>query len=183
MSRERWYYFLSIEKDFMRTLDFAHLNSANFSTFSNEYAKLLLIIGSEVDVVAKLICDQVSSPTNVRNIDDYRRVITSAFQGMHTIEIDISRFQLRFSPWKSWNPNIAQSPIWWKAYNEVKHERDINFSKATQENAANALCRLLALLLYYFKDDGHLQPYPSLLEYGFPSYLVTESGKKPPGLR
>jgi hypothetical protein len=59
MAEEAWYYFLSIEKDFVPTIDFVHLSSVNAKAYSNEYAKLLLLIGSEVDVIAKRLCKKV----------------------------------------------------------------------------------------------------------------------------
>jgi hypothetical protein len=43
-----WRYFISIEADFVETLNFVDLDPKNGSAFSNEYAKLLLLIGSEV---------------------------------------------------------------------------------------------------------------------------------------
>jgi hypothetical protein len=158
VSLERWYYFLSIEKDFVRTLDFVHLCPPNFKSFSNEYAKLLLLAGREVDVVAKLLCDKVKPGAKAENIKDYRDIITAGFQGMHDVEIDIARYSMKLKPWASWDRSVAQSPAWWTAYNNVKHERDKNFPEANQENALNSVCGLLALLLYYLKDEGHLQP-------------------------
>ena len=179
MAEEAWYYFLSIEKDFVRTIDFVFLSAANGKAYSHEYAKLLLLIGSEVDVIAKRLCKKVSPSDRAENIDDYRKVITNAFPGMHEIEIDIARFGLKIKPWLSWSG--PSSPDWWRAYNNVKHERDKNFPNANQENTLNALCGELALLLYLFKEDPHLQPYPDILNYGFPDYMVTEGGKKLPG--
>jgi hypothetical protein len=39
MSNQAWYYFLSLEKDFVGTIDCIHLDPANFKAFSNEYAQ------------------------------------------------------------------------------------------------------------------------------------------------
>jgi hypothetical protein len=181
MSNQAWYYFLSLEKDFVGTIDFIHLDPANFKAFSNEYAKLLLLIGSEIDVVAKMLCEKTDPTKRSVNIEDYRSIITTHFSGMHTIEIEIARFKLKIKPWKSWDPQIGRSPDWWRAYNNVKHERDKNFSDANQENTLLALCGLLALHLYFQKDEPHLQPYPELLDYGFPKHFVTEGGKQLPG--
>jgi hypothetical protein len=159
-----------------------HLDSANEQTYSNEFAKLLLLIGSEVDVVAKMICKNTAPSKSVKNIEDYRDVIVSNFPGMHAVEIEISTYAMKIQPWLSWDPVTSASPRWWKAYNNVKHERDINFTDANQKHTLQALCGLLSLLLYLCKDEAHLQPYPKLLEYGFPSYLVTSSTKILPGV-
>lgn len=181
MSYEPWYYFLSLEKDFVGTIDFVHLHAANAKTFSNEYAKLILLIGSEVDVVAKMLCQSVAPGQKAENIDLYRTIITDAFPGMHTIEIDITKFAMKVQPWLNWDPAVAQSPNWWKSYNNVKHQRDKSFSDANQESTLNAICGLLALLLYYFRKEGHLQPSPEILNYDFPRHLVVGGKKKLPG--
>jgi hypothetical protein len=181
MTHQVWFYFLSIEKDFVQTLDFVHLHPANAKTFSNEYAKLLLLIGSEVDVVAKMLCRKIAPDKKAGDIDDYRSIIMAQFAGMNTVEIEIPKFNMKVQPWLIWDPKIAKSPDWWRAYNNVKHERDKCFPDANQVNTLYALCGLLSLLLYFYKDEPHLQPYPEILDYGFPSHIVTEGGKKLPG--
>lgn len=182
MSDERWYYFLSIERDFIRTIDYVELHPDNSTAFSNEYAKLMLLIGSEIDVVAKLLCAREAPDQSARNIIQYRTILTTRFTGLHTIEIDIARYKMKIKPWLSWNPENPSSPAWWTAHNAIKHERDKHFLKANQRNTVEALCGLLALLLYWFKDEYHLQPYPDLLNYGFPQFLVAEGGQRPPGV-
>lgn len=182
MSDARWHYFLSIEKEFVRTIDFVELHQKNAKSFSNEYAKLLLLIGSEVDVVAKMLCTREAPAQNAKNILDYRNVLMGSFNGLHTVEIELPRYKLKLQPWLSWGAVNPTSPAWWTAHNNVKHERDKNFDEANQENTVQALCGLLALLLYWFKDDPHLQPYPELLNHGFPEFIVTEGGKNLPGV-
>jgi hypothetical protein len=48
-----WHYFLMLERDFAATAAFVEPHVSNHKTFSDRYAGLLLLIGSEVDVVAK----------------------------------------------------------------------------------------------------------------------------------
>jgi hypothetical protein len=182
MSNQIWYYFLSIERDFIRTIDFVHLDVKNSGAFSNEYAKLLLLIGSETDVVAKMLCNKIDATKEAENIEDYRSIIRAKFPGMHTIEIEIARFGLKVQPWSSWDPTIGNSPSWWKAHNHVKHERDKNFPEANQLNTLHALCGLFALHLYMQKDLSDLEPFPALLNFGFPEYLWTNFSKKLPGV-
>lgn len=176
---QSWLYFLSLERDFIRTSDYVAISSDNRATYSNEYAKLLLLIGSEVDVRCKALCRSVHSSSEADGIGRYRQELCSAFQGMHAIEIEISRFAMTVRPWASWAK--ANRPIWWDAYNNIKHKRDACFDEANQQNVLEALCGLLAIHLYLHRDSPHLQPYPEVLEYGFPSYLVTSGRKALPG--
>jgi hypothetical protein len=180
MDRNRWYYFLSIERDFQRTIDYVDLHPDNHQTFSNEYAKLMLLIGSEVDVVAKLLCADVSPSSRRENILDYCSVITQRFSDIHDIEIKVDRYPATVKPWSSWAPGVEHSPDWWTAHNKVKHERDAHFPKANLENTLHGLCGLMTLLLYLHRDDPHLQPYPQLLNWDFPDYVVSGGGKKLP---
>jgi len=68
-----WRYFISIETDFVETLNFVDLDPRNGSAFSNEFAKLLLLIGSEVDVVAKMIFKGVAGHEAAHRINGYYR--------------------------------------------------------------------------------------------------------------
>ena len=182
MKLSHWFYFLSLERDFNRALNYVELAQTNYHAYSNEYAKLLLLSGSELDVVAKLICTKCDPTQNAKNIMDYRSVLTATFPGIHTVKIDIPRYRIASEPWADWGLATPTSPSWWKAYNNVKHKRDQFFSEANQENTLNALCGLLVLLLYHYRDETHLQPYPELFDCGFPSYLVTESRPQLPGM-
>jgi hypothetical protein len=182
VSHDRWYYFLSIERDFIKTIDFVEIHPQNENTYSNEYAKLLLLIGSEVDVVAKMLCEQAAPGRLRRNIIDYKNALTKTFAGFYEVEIDAPRYELKIEPWESWAMPGAVSPSWWQAYNSVKHNRSTAFSLASQKNTLHALCGLLAMLLYLYRSEGNLQPYPELLNHGFPDYIVTNGGKALPGV-
>ena len=142
MDLSPWHYFLSLERDFERSINYVELASSNGNTFSNEFAKLLLLVGSEVDVVAKALCRAVNPNSAASNITQYRDTITSAFQGMYEIEIDVPRYQLSYRPWVSWGQPEPISPDWWKAYNAVKHDRVQCFHQANLNNTVQALTGL-----------------------------------------
>jgi hypothetical protein len=115
MSLQRWHYFLSIERDFGRTLEYVELDDANANAFSDAYAKLLLLIGSEVDVVAKMLCNKVASTQKAENIRHYQTILTAHFPGMHGVEIDLPRYLTARKPWESWGASPATPPGWWQA--------------------------------------------------------------------
>lgn len=182
MDMQPWHYFLSLERDLARTIDFVEIDNANSCAFSNEFVKLLLLVGSEVDVMAKILCAKAAPDQRYRDIVDYRNILTSAFKGIHTIEMLIPRYRLAIKPWSDWDPAIAKSPGWWAAYNDVKHERDKNFRSANQRHVLEAFSGLMALLLYHYGSNFYFHSLPQLLWCeGFQHSLTSVPNFTPPG--
>lgn len=129
---------------------------ANFSVFSVELAHLLFAAASEVDVVAKLICEQVSPAAPRENINDYKATLLPNFPNLPDVEVFVPRYGLSFRPWTHWSG--AQNPIWWRSYNKVKHERDEHFNQATLKNSLNALGALLLLTFHYYSRKLAVEP-------------------------
>ncbi|CAN7570174.1 hypothetical protein [Pararhizobium sp. LjRoot238] len=163
-------------------LDYVELHEANANSFGDNFAKLLLAVGSEIDVIAKAICADVAPNERASNILHYRDILKASFNGIHNASIDIMRTGDPLTPWDSWGQADARSPNWWRAYNDVKHDRVVNFDQATQRNALNALGGLLVLNMYYYRTVAHPEPYPQLLHSGFPDHLVLGSRKRMPGI-
>lgn len=176
-----WQHFLALESDFAATSRYVEFSRQNFATFSVEYAKLLLAIGSEVDVLCKVICGKVDSTAKRDNINDYRACLTAHTQ-IACEEVLIRRYNLAFKPWADWAS--GQNPSWWSSYNNVKHRRDSNFSEANLENCANAIAGLFSVVLYCHtaeKSADSLEPYPVLLgREKEPGHLLLEEGYEVP---
>lgn len=176
-----WHHFLALESDFAATSRFVEFSTQNFTTFSIEYAKLLLAIGSEVDVLCKIICEKIDSTAKPKNIDHYRACMTAHTQ-ITSEEVLIRRYNLAFKPWSDWASE--KNPGWWRSYNNVKHQRDSHFSEANLENCANAISGLFAVVIYCHKAEksvDSLEPSPILLgREREPSHLLTESGYEIP---
>ena len=47
-----WKQYIMLEKEFRKTVKYVALDSINFETYSDAYVKLLIQIGSEVDIVS-----------------------------------------------------------------------------------------------------------------------------------
>lgn len=176
-----WQHFLALEADFAATSRYVEFSPQNFSAFSIEYAKLLLAVGSEIDVLCKIICKEVDSAAKRGNINDYRACLTAHTQ-IASEEALIRRYSLAFKPWADWAS--GKIPSWWQSYNNVKHQRDAHFSEANLENCANAIAALFAIVLYCHKAErsaDSLEPYPVLLgREKEPGHLSLEPGYSVP---
>jgi hypothetical protein len=168
-----WQHFLALEADFAATSRYVEISTQNFATYSIEYAKLLLAVGSEIDVLCKVICETIDSAAKRNNIDDYRDCITAHCK-IAAEEVSIGRYGLKFKPWDAWSRGV--NPDWWKDYNGVKHYRHLKFDRANLENVANAICGLFVAVIYCHaaeKSTDSLIPRAVLLsDENGPAHLV-----------
>ena len=140
-----WNYFLTLDADTTNLSRYIDFVKDNFEAYSTEMARILLTAASEVDVVAKLLCQKINKNSNANNINDYRNEITNAIPSFANIEINIPRYALTFRPWDNWSNNV--NPHWWTAYNAVKHERNTNFKLANLNNTLNSVGALFVMLI------------------------------------
>jgi hypothetical protein len=145
-SKVQWNYFLALESDVVRLARFIEFREDNFPTYSIELARLIMAAAAEVDVVAKLVCKKLDPASRPRNINDYASVILQADDGRRQVSaltaltVLIPRYGLTLKPWISWTREAP--PLWWTAYNKVKHHRDTRFKDANLGNALNTVYRV-----------------------------------------
>lgn len=157
-----WKQYIMIEKEFKTSIKYVEIDESNFPTYSDVYAKLLLQIGSEVDVVAKLLCKELNSASSAGNILDYQSEIYAQFPKFGDVKVECNDIELI-----PWDGLATTSPVWWKVYNGVKHNRNViatygsetkeNYKFANQENVLNALAGLYQLEQYLYAAIPHSQ--------------------------
>ena len=59
-----WRYCLSIERNLEKTIDFVEVCYDNDSAYSYEYAKIILLACSEIDVICRLLCKTIDPATD-----------------------------------------------------------------------------------------------------------------------
>ncbi len=109
-----WNYFLALERDMDLTSRYVEFCQSNFLAFSIEFAHLLFAAASEVDVVAKLLCELVEPAAPRGNIDAYRSVLLPALPNLPDTEVIVLRYGLTFQPWENWAN--GENPDWWRYY-------------------------------------------------------------------
>ncbi len=157
-----WSHYISLEKEFINTLKYVTLDTDNYTTYSEAYFKLLLEIGSEVDVVLKAYCELLDSSFNDDKISDYRTCIHAQKPTFFVQEVIVHENKMTLKPWNNRDTaGTLFSPFWWTAYNKCKHNRtdtgSINgttqeyFKFANLEYALNALAGLYQVILYLYR--------------------------------
>jgi hypothetical protein len=147
---KHWNYFLSVEAELQACTRYVEFSHENYGCYSNEFAKLIVLAGSEVDSIFQEICKRVAPNSKSRNISDYYSTLLAHFPSLPSCEVSIARYQLHIQPWENWTD--GQRPDWWtKGYNKLKHERSANFNQATLGNALKAVgAQFLALQLFHY---------------------------------
>ena len=164
-----WTHYILLEKEFMATMGFVKIDTDNYFTYSDAYAKLLLQIGSEIDVVSKETCKLINPSFCGETMDKYHLTLSGDPDFINT-NVHLINYGIILEPWNDIESTSAGNPslIWWKAYNKVKHERmnkvtidgvtKESFKFANLKNVLNALGALYQLLLhsYYLalKNEG-----------------------------
>lgn len=188
-----WRNYILLEKEFVQTLTYVTLDEENYNAFSSAYIKILLQIGSEIDIVAKELCGYYNSDIKVKNINDYKRVIQEYEKDFcNTKVVILNRDDLvPVAPWGRWGDlkvkegNEAGNPSWWKVYNMVKHRRidvgkidDVEkeyYKFANLKYTLFALEALYQLLIYFYynlaSEDRIKVPVPG-------SHLFALSGNR-----
>ena len=159
-----WEYFLAIEDDLLQASRYVEFSEANFNVYSLEFARLLLITCSEVDVIAKEFCRVLAPDDKNEDMADYQATILKYYPKFASHNLYVPRFSIGCTPWSEWNEGKKLS--WWQAYNGVKHERSKNFEQATLNNVLDAVAGLFSLSLYYYREISEsrmsLNPPPRL---------------------
>jgi hypothetical protein len=183
-NKVHWNYFLALERDLELASRYVEFSPSNMSVYSIEFAHVLLAASSEVDVLAKLLCERLAPTAPRGNIDQYRAVLVSQITGLISEAVFAPRYSLELLPWDTWANSV--NPPWWRSYNNVKHQRDSCFSEATLENALTSMAALLTLVVHYYSltlsppgtqrletrlTTSSLQPQSSLLRLSNDSYV------------
>ena len=160
-----WNFFLSLEKDLETLSRYVEFYDANFECYSLEMARILFSASSEIDVIAKQLCRKIKIDSTSDNINQYRDEIISSYPNIPNFKVTIPRFGLNLTPWEKWNES-GGVPIWWTAYNKVKHHRNTDFHRANLKNTLNSVAGLFVITLYLYKEKAEkaeLIPMQSLL--------------------
>ncbi|MDE6597685.1 MAG: hypothetical protein K2K60_03495 [Clostridia bacterium] len=148
--RDYWKYYMMLENKFMASLNFVMLSTENYGTYSLEFVNQLFTIGSELDVVMKMISG--FSETERKNISDYAPIILSKFTELTNQEVKVQGLDCPIKPFANWNTAAPGDIKGWEAYNKVKHGRVANLKEAKLENVLNLLACIYVLERMYLKE-------------------------------
>lgn len=159
-----WSYYLALEADLENTS--RYVEPTQKDVYSFEFQKIIILACCEVETAFKYLCDMINDHNNAKNIPEYREIILNRFPKMQVAKVYIARANQSVVPFCDWS---IQSPEWWRAYQQIKHNRGAAFSNATYWNAAQALAGLYILIFYLSAASG-IQFHDTKSSYIFSEY-------------
>ena len=176
--RSIWNYYLSLEKDLEDTSRYIEPKGQE-NVHSFEFAKLLVLSCTELESVFKLICYECTGEKK-GNIGEYKEVVLEKYPNIVFAEVSINRWGKTICPFEGWDKGCL---TWWKAYGNVKHNREDNFDEATYQNVIYALLALYVCIFYLSKIVNiEFADYASSYinsEYALHSIVATPNKKLP----
>src|SRR5690554_264967 len=163
-----WNYLISIEQDIIRLSNFIEFTEKNFETYSLELLKLNLSIGSEIDVVMKLLCKSYLPNKDFKTIKDYKIFINENLPNIISESITMPRYELRFKPLEEigfFEEGKYCTPFWWNYYNDIKHRRDLEYEKANLKNLIFSFGALILINIYRVLKIKKIENYRDLYNY------------------
>lgn len=148
--QNHWAYYLMLERKFLTTVSFVNISLDNFNTFSDEYASLLQLIGAELDSFFKVYCGFAMN--EVKNISHYAKYVLTDYPEIKQQDIELMDIDVTIRPFENWDIEKAkQSLEWWKAFDNIKHNRIGNKKDASLKNTLNILGALYLLEIKYLR--------------------------------
>ena len=144
LSLSNWDYYLVLERELVNSFNYVGLSNDNFSTYSVEFAKMLLSICSEFDSVFKDYVELRSGnrPSNIKEAFECLSALNDIAFVNEVVDIAINQ-SISLKPFNAWINGMYAKLTWWDSYNAVKHDRGTYFRKANLENCLNSLAALL----------------------------------------
>ena len=152
--RELWSEFKELERQFKEMTDYISLREDHHPVYSKNVGKFLVDTGAHCDNTFRVMydyCSEVSGEVRKRkpNIKKYRQRI-EPFYALSAKRVDVRYHDQRgvlgdygnpIQPFASFVASSVrnQTPVWWRAYNKVKHDRFNKHQDGTLKNAVEAL--------------------------------------------
>lgn len=164
-----WSALSTIYSDLESTFRYIHPVADHLDVYSLRYYELLLRTATEFESVCKneIIHNNISNK-NIKdlNIEDFFKLEE------HLKSLPVEGPKKQLANWKVgyfFDPVLYRQPLlpwnnshilpWYRAYNEVKHNRQLNYKKANLENVLDAIASLFLILMnidYSWTDSDWL---------------------------
>ena len=150
----------------MKLFSFIEPADANLSTYSHRLYELLLRASTEFEANARAVLTANGYLKKGRwNIFDYAKLEPACRLSAFATALPVWRGSASVRrPFSVWAKNLSVSLPWYTDYNSVKHDRPMEFEKATLGNVIDAVSGVFIILFAQFHTVV-CNPYGNLIFY------------------
>jgi len=130
-----WEFYLGLEDDFLRASRYVDFSESNLTTHSQFFTQALASACLEFECVNKTIAS-VAEWHEIRNICDIKSLYDKKHKLIFSTQLQSLRGEWNIKPFSDWTNE--ERPIWWQAYNSIKHDRHNSSSNGNLQNAMYA---------------------------------------------
>lgn len=138
-----------LKKDLRAAFEYIEPSEANMDTYSHRVFELLLRACTEVESLCKQVFDKnsvaIGSNPNILRLSDLEEPMKLSGYRIGCYGFGYPNFH----PFEAFANRVRdqRSPDWYRAYNNVKHNRSASFEHASLRNAIQAIGAVYALLV------------------------------------
>jgi hypothetical protein len=160
MWKNYWPIYQQLEKEIMDLSFYITFCDAHLKVYSSKLSDILLRCCSECENAAKTLIDMNNFSTDKPSFPKCGDHLLSKYRTLNKTEVDITWLYQEFSnlknvviPFSTWASKNSKNPIWFDAYNSIKHNRNYNIHEGNLENVISALAGLFILNLLLRKGE------------------------------
>lgn len=152
-----------LERDLKVLFEYIDPNTQNDSSFSLRTYELFLRAATEFESNAKaiLLANGYKKTGNL-NMGDYRKLEKATKLSEYIVRLNCTSPERNFQPFQVWAGEDRVK--WYQDYNDVKHDRSVNFEKANMANVIESVAAVFAILYAQFEDSA-FDPYQDTESY------------------
>jgi hypothetical protein len=157
---------IALTRDLQRICQTVHPTDATFTTFGHDIRNLLILACTEVEAHWRgvLIANEAAKPGQRLNTNDYVKLASPMRLPEFVISFPFFPWIKPFKPFEKWG--ATEEPTkeieWYDAYNEVKHDREGNFARATLRNAFHAVSACAIMMWAQFGHPNYFGEHSEL---------------------
>lgn len=160
-----WSYYISVERMLKNTGQYVAPSMENHKTYSDEFAKIVLLSCSEIDSILKVLCklNNIIHDEKKYNMNVYAEAISKISMVRELayapeLYTSINEKTLVVIPFKELDNRKPNAGLkWWADYQRIKHNRIENAECGNLYNAVSAVAAhyiLIRTLIEFLGNDG-----------------------------
>lgn len=148
-----WSRYMMMEREFIHLSEYVKIDERNYSTFSNEIIKQILLVNVEFENLLNQMAMELGTPSGT--IANYKTMLFETLQWNSIVDqnVKLLNTNIELKPYCEWS-QVGHGVFWWSAYGELKHDMIVNYTKGNFKVLLYSLAALYILELYVVKYIG-----------------------------